>query len=432
MMDIKLEWHTEKRKISELLPYDKNPRILTDRKRDILKKSLEKFGFVEIPVINLDGVLIAGHQRCKVMALIGRGNEDIDVRVPNRQLTDNEFKEYNVTRNVEIGQWNREILELDFSDIDLEQLGISIESMSMPDEIINSVNDIIKSDEDEKNEVPVPINDPIIKSGDLFQLGEHRLLCGDSTIADDVIKVLGGNKPNLMLTDPPYGVNYDPSWREGADLGIGKRSKGKVQNDDIIDWSATYSLFEGDVAYVWHAGKYTDTVAGNLKQCGFDIISQIIWAKQHFVLSRGDYHWKHEPCWYAVKKGKKHNWQGARDQSTVWDIKNNNSFGNSSKEETFGHGTQKPLECMERPIRNNTETGGGVYDPFLGSGTTLIAAEKLARKCYGIEIAPNYCEVIILRYCNYMKQQAKEFVFKHINGDLTIDSIIENNKNVNE
>lgn len=200
-----------------------------------------------------------------------------------------------------------------------------------------------------------------------------------------------------MVTDPPYGVSYDPSWREEVDLGLGKRSKGLVKNDDKIQWTEAYSLFTGDVSYVWHAGKYTDIVLSNLKDCGFEPVSQIIWAKQHFALSRGDYHWQHEPCWYAVKKGKKHNWQGDRTQSTLWEIKNNNSFGNSNTEETFGHGTQKPIECMARPIRNNSIDGDVIYDPFLGSGSTMVAAHQLNRKCYGMELDPKYCQVIIDR-----------------------------------
>jgi len=143
-----------------------------------------------------------------------------------------------------------------------------------------------------------------------------------------------------------------------------------------------------------------------LGNCGFDIVSQIIWVKHHFAISRGDYHWKHEPCWYAVRKGKKHNWQGARDQSTTWDIMNNNSFGNKNTEKTWGHGTQKPLECMSRPIVNNSMPGEYIYDPFGGSGTTLIACEKHNRRCLMMEISPLYCEVIIKRWQDFTGKKA--------------------------
>jgi DNA modification methylase len=145
------------------------------------------------------------------------------------------------------------------------------------------------------------------------------------------------------------------------------------------------------------------------------MVSQIIWAKQHFALSRGDYHWQHEPCWYAVKKGSKHNWQGARDQSTLWQIANMNAFGTNDEDERTAHSTQKPLECMARPIRNNTIEGDIVYDPFLGSGTTLIAAEKLKRVCFGMELSPGYCDLIVKRWIKYMEENGLEYTIK-VNG----------------
>jgi DNA modification methylase len=202
-----------------------------------------------------------------------------------------------------------------------------------------------------------------------------------------------------MVTDPPYGVEYDPAWREKVDERIGKRAKGKVLNDDRVDWSEAYALFLGDIAYVWHPSKYTHQFAQSLEQCGFDLVNLIIWSKQHFVLSRGDYHHQHEPLWYAVRKGAKHNWQGRRDQSTLWEINNNNAFGTGGKmEEKFGHGTQKPLECMLRPILNNSAKGQSVYDPFCGSGTTLIACEKSDRVCYAMELSPAYVDMTLARW----------------------------------
>ncbi len=195
------------------------------------------------------------------------------------------------------------------------------------------------------------------------------------------------------------------------------RSKGKVDNDDCADWKDSYSLFPGDVAYVWHASTYTNTVSKNLEDCGFKLVSNIIWVKQHFVFSRGDYHWQHEPCWYAVRKGKTHNWQGARDQSTVWEIKTNNPFGNSECEEKYGHGTQKPVECMARPILNNSQKGESIYDPFCGSGSTLIACEKLKRRCFAVELNPKYCQMIIQRWCDYTEQCKVKINSEEINWE---------------
>ena len=148
--------------------------------------------------------------------------------------------------------------------------------------------------------------------------------------------------------------------------------------------TSAYRLFPGDVAYVWHAGLHAGEVAVGLEAVGLRIRSQIIWAKQNFALNRGDYHWQHEPCWYAVREGKPSNWSGDRTQSTVWQVANLNPIGGSRDEEATGHGTQKPLELMRRPILNHTNRGDIVYDPFLGSGSTLIAAEAADRVCYGL------------------------------------------------
>jgi DNA modification methylase len=250
-------------------------------------------------------------------------------------------------------------------------------------------------------------------------------MCGDSTLKSDVDKLLNGAKPILMCTDPPYGVNYDPEWRVEARAGS-VVSSGKIVNDDRANWYEAYALFSGDIAYVWHAGIYAHIVAEELISLGFTIVSQIIWNKANGAISRGDIHWKHEPCWYAVRKGKNHNWQGARDVWTVWDIKNGSSKSVQEEEGQTGHGAQKPLECMARPIRNNTEAGEAVYDPFLGSGTTLIASDRLSRICFGMEISPNYIEMIIRRYAENCADENGNVQFEHVNGSLTLEDIIAN------
>jgi len=223
-----------------------------------------------------------------------------------------------------------------------------------------------------------------------------------------------------MVTDPPYGVEYDTEWRKDikGKFGLAAKATGKVQNDDRANWSSSWNLFPGSVSYVWCASLFSSDVQKCLKEVGFEAISLIIWVKQHFALSRGDYHWQHEPCWYAVKKGHKHNWQGARDQSTVWEIANLNCFGKNREEgeERTAHSTQKPIECMARPIRNNTAKGESVYDPFIGSGTTLIATEMLGRNCYGIEISPAYVDICVERWIKYMNKNEKPFKIKK-NGE---------------
>lgn len=267
----------------------------------------------------------------------------------------------------------------------------------------------------------------------MWLLGNHKLLCGDSTDFESYKLVMSSDKPVLMVTDPPYGVDYRPDWRDEAGLseaaqrveGLrtgaasiseqfarslreapqagGVRLTGRVLNDHRADWYDAYKHFEGEVAYVWHASSQMHIVREDLIRCGFEIKYQIIWAKHRFVISRGDYHYQHEPCFYAVKKGKRHNWQGARDQSTVWHIANLNSVAAQADPANVktGHGTQKPVECMLRPILNNTAVGNVIYDPFAGSGSSIIAAEKASRKARAIELSEDYTDLIVMRWQNY-------------------------------
>ena len=234
----------------------------------------------------------------------------------------------------------------------------------------------------------------IVRTGDLWTLGDHRLICGSSTDPATVSALLQGDRPNLMVTDPPYGVAYDPSWRNEALRADGTstdtRAVGVVNNDTQDDWREAWALFPGDVAYVWHAGHHSRVVQESLEACNFQMRAQIIWVKPRFVIGRGNYHFQHEPAFYVVRKGGTANWQGARDQTSTWFIEHR-------KSET-GHGTQKPVECMRRPIVNNTQQGDLVYEPFSGSGTTIIAAELTGRHCRAVELSPLYCYVAIMRW----------------------------------
>lgn len=227
--------------------------------------------------------------------------------------------------------------------------------------------------------------------GDLWLIGgRHRLLVGDCTAKENVERLLVGARPFLMVTDPPYGVDYDPKWRDEA-LPGGARRLGVLANDGNSDWSQAWAHFNGDVAYCWHACWHASSVQDSLLSSGLVIRAQIIWVKDGFAISRGHYHWEHEPCWYAVRNGASARWSGDRSQTTAWRI------NKKDKEPQSDHGTQKPLECMARPIRNHGSEGDVVYDPFLGSGTTLVAAHRLGRVCYGCEIDPRYADVILRR-----------------------------------
>jgi len=173
---------------------------------------------------------------------------------------------------------------------------------------------------------------------------------------------------------------------------------GRVENDDRADWREAWALLPGEVAYVWHGALHAATVAESLAACGFEIRSQIVWAKDRLVLSRGHYHWQHEPCWYAVR-GTGH-WTGDRKQTTLWQI-----AGGGQDAETV-HGTQKPVECMRRPIENNSSPGQAVYEPFCGSGTTIVAAEMSGRCCHAVELSPAYVDVAVLRWRAFAGQEA--------------------------
>jgi site-specific DNA-methyltransferase (adenine-specific) len=384
-----IKWNVKTLTINDLKEYAHNPRTISDKEFSKLVKSLQEDGYHQRILVNTDNVIIGGHQRKKALIKAGLSlNDTLEVLMPDRLLTVEELDRINIRDNLSFGEYDFDILRERFDEETLEEFGMS-------DEMLNAFNidELISSEEDDEV-LDIPIESKSV-IGDLYILGEHRLLCGDSTNAENVSRLLDGTNPILMVTDPPYGVNYDPKWRKiAAKAGM---SKGTVLNDDRYDWSDAYSLFTGDVAYIWHSSGYTHKFAEHIENCDFKLISLIIWSKQSFALSRGDYHGQHEPLWYAVKRGKRHNWQGARDQSTIWEI-DNNGFGSKNKGDNTGHGAQKPIECMLRPILNNSKVGEGVYDPFGGSGTTLIACEKSKRKCYMMELSPNYIDMIVARW----------------------------------
>ncbi len=408
-----IEWQLKTLKISTLSEHPKNPRRLTKEQHKHLKDSLTRFGVAEKPICNADGMIIGGHQRLKVLKEMGY--KEVECWVPKEAMTQEQVDELNIRLNQNTGEWDFECLANEWNLDDLVEWGFSPEELG-----IELGDDAVGGDDDAQTNDVGKDEDAITKLGDVYELGQHRIVCGDSTDSDVVASVLNGQSPILMVTDPPYGVEYDPKWRVMRDGDRGRKTTNlsSVKNDDKVDWSKAWKLFPGSICYVWHAGRFCSEVQISLQDSQFEMVSQIIWAKQHFALSRGNYHWQHEPCWYAVRKGKDHNWQGSRKESSLWEINNRLAIGDvSNMEESTGHGTQKPLECMARPIRNNTAEGEGVYDPFLGSGTTLIAAEKLNRRCFGIELSPAYCDVIVNRYIKFMRDNGKEFDIKK-NGEV--------------
>jgi len=387
----------ETRLVADLIPYAANSRTHSDAQVAQIAASIKEFGWTNPILIDGDNTIIAGHGR--LLAARKLGMEEVPAIILDH-LTKAQQRALVIADNqlaLNAG-WDIDMLKAEIEDLNLE--GFDLGLLGFDDKFLDGLLEPEPSegltDEDAVPEVP---EQPKTVLGDVWVLGNHRLMCGDSTSIDAVEKLMDGVKPHLMVTDPPYGVNYDPS--DGAKrAGIKKGVTGKVLNDDRADWSDTWALFPGSVAYVWHADKKGHIVADSLIKNGFEIRGQIIWAKTGHILGKGHYHQMHEPCWYAVKGNSF--WQGARDQDSVWRI----GKDRKGDDKQTNHGTQKPVEVMLRPILNNSSQGQAVYEPFCGSGTTLIACEKSGRSCLAMELDPKYCDVIIKRWQDFTGQKA--------------------------
>ncbi|MEO6716307.1 MAG: site-specific DNA-methyltransferase, partial [Novosphingobium sp.] len=373
--------------IDRLIPLARNARTHSPAQIDQIAASMCEWGWTNPVLVDEAGTIIAGHGRIEAALKLGFAEAPVMVAAG---WSDAKKRAYVIADNklaLNAG-WDEDLLAAELTDLNDLAFDLALIGFDAPE-----LERLLGSAEaaDGEDEIPPVPAAPISRTGDLWQLGPHRLLCGDSTSATDVAHLLGTVRPHLMVTDPPYGVEYDPAWRNEVGASSTRRT-GKVLNDDRADWREAWALFPGDVAYVWHGALHATTVADSLIASGFDIRSQIIWTKERLVLSRGHYHWQHEPCWYAVRSGGKGSWSGDRKQTTVWPIA---SKGQDAQTE---HGTQKPVECMRRPMLNNNSMGQAVYEPFMGSGTTLIAAETCGRICFGIELNPAYVDVAVLRW----------------------------------
>jgi DNA modification methylase len=377
--------------VERLIPYARNPRR-NDDAVDRMVASIKEYGF-RIPILaRHDGEVVDGHLRLKAARKLELTSVPV---VWCDEWTPSQVKAFRllVNRSASWADWDEELLRQEF--LDLKELEIDLAVTGFDAKEIDDL--LFRSQVIDEDQAPAPLDGAAVtKPGDLWVCGSDRLLCGDATSAADVKQLLDSVVPGVMIIDPPYGVSYDPQWRERAGLGA-TRQRGLVNHDDCFDWTEAYRLFPGDVVYVWHAGLHAGEVAQGLHSAGFELRAQIVWVKQHFALSRGHYHWAHEPCWYAVRRGSTARWCGDRGQSTVWEIPNLNPFGGGDEEVT-GHGTQKPVELIKRPILNHTVRGDAVFDPFLGSGTTLMAADATERICYGIEIDPVYVDLAVRRW----------------------------------
>ena len=407
----------KKVRVDSLIPYAGNARTHSDAQVAQIAASIREFGFTNPVLTDGENGVIAGHGR--LLAARKLGMDEVPV-VELAHLTAAQRKAYILADNklaLNAG-WDVDVLKLELGALgdmgfDLALTGFG--EAELADILVDKTLGLTDPDD-----VPAAPVTPVTELGDIWQLGNHRLICGDCTQAHVVEALLGAVKPHLMVTDPPYGVEYDADWRNKAmrsdGTADGGRAIGKVENDDRADWSEAWALFPGDVAYVWHAGNMAHVVAESLIASGLNIRAQVIWAKNQFAISRGHYHPQHEPCWYAVRKQATGHWSGDRKQSTVWNI------DKPRKSET-GHSTQKPVECMKRPIENNSSPGQAVYDPFVGSGTTLIAGEMTGRHVYAIELSPAYVDVCVKRWQDFTGRQATHAMTGQVFGEHHADAI---------
>lgn len=418
----KLTWTTEKRKPSDLIQLEFNPRKITEARQQKLLESLEKWDLVEIPAINTDNRLIAGNQRIKILILAGRGEEEIDVRVPSKKLTEKEVKEYNLIANTHAGEFDFEMLLEEFADIDLKGLGIDIPGFEEWQE--KELEKSLEAQEDDDFD-PTPPLEPKTQPGDLYEIGPHRLLCGDATLPETYTILMAGKQADLVITDPPYNVDY-----------VGKTEDAlKIVNDKMSDSGFYNFLFDfyaelfkvtkpGAAFYIWHASSEVINFAKALVESVWLLKQQLIWVKDVMVLGRQDYQWKHEPCLYGWKPGASHYFIDDRTKTTVTD--DATDYNKMKKHELIEiiksligpdkpttvihekkpsrsslHPTMKPVPLIAKLLKNSSKIGWLVVDPFSGSGTTMLTCEQLSRTAYCLELDPRYCDVIVKRLVNW-------------------------------
>jgi DNA modification methylase len=421
---------------SELVANPANWRLHPKEQQRALAGALSEVGWVAQVLVNQrTGHLVDGHLRVELA--ISKGEPSVPVTYVD--LSEGEERTVLATLDPLTAMATADAAKLEELLRDLTPSDDALRAML--DELAQS-NGIKRAGLTNPDELPpVPdAADVYVQPGDLWQLGDHRLLCGDATNAADVARLLGADEPTLLATDPPYGVSLDPTWCDGVYNALGPaerpylridgqpdaldatrppgrahgRTRGHrnttVSGDTRVDWSDAFALVPSlTVGYVWHAGVHAAAVAEGLARIGFEIVAQVIWDKGLFAIGRSWYHWAHEPCWVVRKAGGKVPFRGLRDQATIWRAPSPKMIMSGSTEVKVDHPTQKPVVKVDHPtqkpvvlaeipIRNHLRAGESVYDPFLGSGTTLIAAERLSVRCLAIEIDPRYVQVALERW----------------------------------
>ena len=379
----------EKKNVKDLLPADYNPRKDLqpgDPEYEKLKRSIEQFGYVEPVIWNKQtGRVVGGHQRLKV--LIDSGITEVDVVVVD--MNTEKEKALNIALNKISGEWDTDKLALVIADLQGADFDVSLTGFD-PEELDDLFRDDVKDGVKEDDfDVEAELQKPAFsKAGDLWMLGEHRLLCGDSTKPETYELLMNGKKAQLVVTDPPYNVDY-------------KGTAGKIKNDKMAEdqfeqfllaaYSQMYESMTDDASiYVFHSDSHGLAFRKAFEEAGFYLSGCCIWKKQSLVLGRSPYQWQHEPVLFGWKKKGKHQWYTGRKESTIWEF--------DKPKKNADHPTMKPVALVAYPIMNSTMTGCLVLDPFGGSGSTLIACEQTGRTCYTVELDEKFCDVIVKRY----------------------------------
>ena len=382
-MDNKIEM----RRISDLKPYKNNPRK-NDKAVDAVAASIKAFGFKQPVVIDDNGEIIAGHTRLKAAKKLGIKTVPCIVA---DDLTPEQIKAYRLADNktAELAEWDMELLPLELDD--LQEFDMTLFGFEMPKGRAEAIED--------DYEISVPA-EPRTKPGEIYQLGRHRLMCGDATSADCVQVLTGGAQMDMLITDPPYNVGYTGKTADALTI-LNDKQDADAFRAFLVDafQAANGAMKPGAVFYIWHAESEGLNFRAACAAAGFTVRQCLIWNKNSMVIGRQDYQWKHEPCLYGWKEGAGHLWASDRKQTTVL------NFDRPTRNKE--HPTMKPVKLFDYQIQNNTKGGDCVLDLFGGSGTTLIACEQNGRNAYVMELDPKYCDVIIHRWEKLTGEKAK-------------------------
>lgn len=425
----------EQMKIKDIIPYERNAKKHDNNQINNVAESIQRFGFAQPLVVDKDNVLIIGH--CRLLAAKRLKMREVPV-VKMTELTEDQVKQLRLLDNkLNESEWDLDLLMSEIEGLDFEGFNIDWE--------IPELEETLEVIEDEAPE-PELEKEPITKPGDIYKLGRHRLICGDSTNPETIQKLLDGEKTDLLITDPPYNValgqNKGHTLRPSEAKQLHRRTDGLVIANDRWESGEAFRHFlsdafaaantglkQGGAFYIWYASSESYNFIGAANDIGWTIREQLIWVKNILVLGRQDYHWQHEPCLYGWKDGAPHYFIDDRTQTTIWEAEDFNPE-KMKKEELLAlvkeitkqpstiiredkpsrsaeHPTMKPVKLIARLVRNSSRQGERVLDVFGGSGSTMMACEQLGRECYMVELDPHYCDVIVKRWENFTGKKAE-------------------------